>query len=109
MAMYKIRTGKAEGKRPLSVDGRIILKWILKKQGLRVWTVFIWPRIGTDGVLVKAVMNEDGCLLGCSALKIEAGRTSETFANFYQTTRRYNPEYRHLHTRRRENLKTYLR
>jgi hypothetical protein len=29
-------------------------------------------------------------------------RTPETSANFYQTTRRYNPEDIHLHTRRRE-------
>jgi hypothetical protein len=27
--------------------------------------------------------------------------------NFYQTTRRYNPEDSHLHTHRRENLKSY--
>jgi hypothetical protein len=29
-------------------------------------------------------------------------------ANFYQTTRRYNPEDTHLHIRRRENLKSYF-
>jgi hypothetical protein len=40
---------------------------------------------------------EDGCLLGCSdALMMEAARTSETLVNFYQTTRRYNPEDSHL-------------
>jgi hypothetical protein len=39
---------------------------------------------------------------------IEAARTSETLVNFYQTTRRYNPEDSHLHTCRRENLKSYL-
>jgi hypothetical protein len=38
---------------------------------------------------------------------MEAARTSETFENFYQTTRRYNPEDSHLHTRRHENLKFY--
>jgi hypothetical protein len=27
---------------------------------------------------------------------MEAARTSETLVNFYQTTRRYNPEYSHL-------------
>jgi hypothetical protein len=31
--------------------------------------------------------------------------TSETSANFYQTTRPNNPEDNHLHTRRPENLK----
>jgi hypothetical protein len=34
---------------------------------------------------------------------------SETSVNFYQTTRRNNPEDSHLHTRRRENIKSYLR
>jgi hypothetical protein len=29
-------------------------------------------------------------------------------ADFYQTTRRYNPEDSHLRTHRRENLKSYL-
>jgi hypothetical protein len=31
------------------------------------------------------------------ALVMEAAITSETLVNFYQTTRRYNPEDRHLH------------
>jgi hypothetical protein len=39
---------------------------------------------------------------------MEAARTSETLVNFYQTTRRYNPEDSHLRTRRRENLKSYF-
>jgi hypothetical protein len=39
---------------------------------------------------------------------MEAARISETLANFYQTTWRYNPEDSHLHTHRRENLKSYL-
>jgi hypothetical protein len=30
------------------------------------------------------------------ALMVEATRTSETLVNFYQTTRRYNPEYSYL-------------
>jgi hypothetical protein len=38
---------------------------------------------------------EDGCLL--IALMTEAARTSETLVNFYQTTRRYNPEDGQLH------------
>jgi hypothetical protein len=42
------------------------------------------------------------------ALVMEAARTSETLVNFYQTTRRYNPEDSHLRTHRRENLKSYL-
>jgi hypothetical protein len=38
------------------------------------------------------------------ALMMVAAGTSETSENFYQTTRRYNPEDRHLRTHRRENL-----
>jgi hypothetical protein len=41
------------------------------------------------------------------ALMMEAARSSETLLNFYQTTRRYNPEDSHLHINRRENLKSY--
>jgi hypothetical protein len=37
------------------------------------------------------------------ALMMEAASTSETLVNFYQTTRRCNPEDSHLHIRRREN------
>jgi hypothetical protein len=40
------------------------------------------------------------------ALMMEAASTSETSVNFYRTTRHYNPEDSHLHTRRRENLKS---
>jgi hypothetical protein len=43
------------------------------------------------------------------ALMMEAASTSETSVNFYQTTRRNNSEYSHLHTRRRENLKSHAR
>jgi hypothetical protein len=42
------------------------------------------------------------------ALMMEAARTSKTLINFYQTTRRYNPEDSHLRTHRRENLKSYF-
>jgi hypothetical protein len=41
------------------------------------------------------------------ALMMGTARTSETFVNFYQTTRRYNPEDSHLCIHRRENLKSY--
>jgi hypothetical protein len=36
-----------------------------------------------------------------------AESTSETSVSFYQTVRRNNPEDSHLHTRRRENLKSH--
>jgi len=33
----------------LSVHGRIILDWILGQQGVKMWTGWIWLRIGTSG------------------------------------------------------------
>jgi hypothetical protein len=46
--------------------------------------------------------------LACyGALMMEAASISETSINFYQTTRRNNPEDSHLHTRRRENMKSH--
>jgi hypothetical protein len=42
------------------------------------------------------------------ALMMEAARTSETLVKLYQTTRCYNPGDSHLHTHRRENLKSYI-
>jgi hypothetical protein len=41
------------------------------------------------------------------ALIMEAASTSETSVDFYHTTLRNNPEVSHLHTRRRENLKSH--
>jgi hypothetical protein len=35
----------------LSVDGRIILKWICGKNSLGMWIEFIWLRIGTGSGL----------------------------------------------------------
>jgi hypothetical protein len=35
-----------------NVDGRIILEWMLGKLGGRIWSGFIWLRIGNgDGIL----------------------------------------------------------
>jgi hypothetical protein len=42
-----------------------------------------------------------------TALMMEAARTSVPLVNFYQTTRRYNPEDSNLRTHRREILKSY--
>jgi hypothetical protein len=39
---------------------------------------------------------------------MEAARISETLVQLYQTTRCYYPEDSHLHTHRRENIKSYL-
>jgi hypothetical protein len=32
----------------LGVDGRIILEWILRKWGGKMWTGCIWFRVGTN-------------------------------------------------------------
>jgi hypothetical protein len=47
------------------------------------------------------------CLHHYGTVLIEAASTSETLVNFYQTTRRYNPEDIYLCTYRCENLKSY--
>jgi hypothetical protein len=41
------------------------------------------------------------------ALMMEAASTSETSVKFYQTARCNIPKDSHLHTRRRENLKSH--
>jgi hypothetical protein len=41
------------------------------------------------------------------ALMMEAASASEMPVNFYQTTRRNDTEDSHLHTRRRENLRSH--
>jgi hypothetical protein len=53
--VYKILVGKPEGKshsEELSVDRKITLECILGKQGEKVWTGFIWHRIGINGGLL---------------------------------------------------------
>jgi hypothetical protein len=48
---FGLSVGKHRGKRPLEdlvVDGRLMLKWALKKWGVRAWSGFIWRRIGTN-------------------------------------------------------------
>jgi hypothetical protein len=35
----------------------IILNWILKIQGVRIWNGFIWLRIGSSGKLVNTATN----------------------------------------------------
>jgi hypothetical protein len=37
----------------LNIDGRIMLKLILKQQSGRAWTGLIWVRIGKSGGLVE--------------------------------------------------------
>jgi hypothetical protein len=39
--------------RGLGIDGRIMLKWMLKKQGVKVWTAFNRFKIGSTGGLLR--------------------------------------------------------
>jgi hypothetical protein len=41
------------------------------------------------------------------AMMVEAVRTCEMLVNLYQSTRRYNPEDRHLLSQRRKNHKSF--
>jgi len=49
----RVLVGKPEGKRPLGRPRRrwerIILRWILSKQDVGLWTETSWLRIGTGG------------------------------------------------------------
>jgi hypothetical protein len=36
----------------LGIDGKVIVEWILWKEGGKVWTGLIWLRIGTSGGLL---------------------------------------------------------
>jgi hypothetical protein len=52
---YGTSVKKPEGKRSLerfrhSWEDNI--KWILKKQGVRTWSEFVWSRLGTSGRLL---------------------------------------------------------
>jgi hypothetical protein len=49
--VYNILVGKPEG-RDHSEDGKIISEWILRKWGGKVWTGYIWLRIGIIGGLL---------------------------------------------------------
>jgi len=48
---YKIFAGNLKG-RDVGVERRIILKYSLRIYDVRVWTQFIWLRIGTNGGLL---------------------------------------------------------
>jgi hypothetical protein len=53
--MHRVLVCKLKGRdcvEELSIDGRIILKWILKRLSGRVWTELIWLAIETSGRLL---------------------------------------------------------
>jgi len=47
--VYRVLVGKPEGKRPLGVDGWIILGRISRRWDVGIWTGLGWPRIETGG------------------------------------------------------------
>ena len=47
---YRVLVGRPEGKNhfeSLGVEGRIILRWIVRKGGGMAWTGLVWLKIGT--------------------------------------------------------------
>ena len=47
--LYTVLVGKPEGKNHLGdpgIDGRIILRWIITKWDVGVWTGLSWPHAG---------------------------------------------------------------
>jgi hypothetical protein len=60
MKWIKNLVRKSEGKdsfENLCIDGRIILRWILNKYCMKVWTGYIWLRIGSKAWSYEPVMN----------------------------------------------------
>jgi hypothetical protein len=51
---YKILIGKREGRRSLQRPrhGKIVLKYILKRYSVSMWSRFSWLRIGSSGWLL---------------------------------------------------------
>jgi hypothetical protein len=45
---YEVSVRKRVHFEDLRIYGRIVIKWIFRKQGARLWTGFIWFRTGTD-------------------------------------------------------------
>jgi len=44
--------GRREQLEDLGTDGKIISEWNLNKQGRKMWTGFIWLKIGSSGGLL---------------------------------------------------------
>jgi hypothetical protein len=51
MKLGSVQTGR-DNLEDLGIDGKMIIEWIIRKEGRRVWAVCIWLRIGiSDGSL----------------------------------------------------------
>jgi hypothetical protein len=54
----KVFVLKPEGRSPFGIDGRTILKWLLKKYSGREWAGFVWLRTRTIGGRLFSIMNK---------------------------------------------------
>jgi hypothetical protein len=45
----KYRNGRDDS----NVDGKAVLRWILHKQDVKAWSVFVWPRLETSGGFIN--------------------------------------------------------
>jgi len=55
-SVYRVLVRKPEGKNHLEdpgIDGKIILRWIIRKWDVGAWTGLIWLRIGPGGDTCK--------------------------------------------------------
>jgi hypothetical protein len=72
---------------------------------IHITSTTYWQMIYSTSLLLR-IRKFHGSI--SAALMMEAANRSETSVNICQTTRRNNLEESHLHTRRRENLKSHL-
>jgi hypothetical protein len=135
-SVYNISVGKPQGKRPLGRLRRTWennteiteveregLKWIeMAQDRIQWWTTentiinLRGPIKARDFLKMPVIWNDEpgrNCptfqrSLLASIIRRVTVSSSETLANFYQTTRRNIPEDSHLHTRPLENLKSHL-
>jgi hypothetical protein len=49
---YKILVGRMKGRDHAGDFRRMILKWILKMYGVKMWTGLMWLRMGSNGRLL---------------------------------------------------------
>jgi hypothetical protein len=85
----------------VSTDERLLNRMGGKRRKLRNETLIclIWFNIFVFQFIwrfLNSIIIINGATVQIIALMMEAARTSETLVNFYQTTRRYNPEDSHL-------------
>jgi hypothetical protein len=89
-------------------------KFIAVNRNRRIHNHFLSPKMAVFWVVAPCSLVEvyqrfrGPCCFHHQDDRPQAARSSDSLVNFYQTTRRYNPEDSHLRTHRRENLNLYL-